>query len=191
MDKAQIEEKLNSFKWIDEEDSNVNQPKSEIASQLLECAYSVAEYVQNNPKVDSLNNNVISIDIPLSVHNLLAEKRNNKWSADSRDSVFEAIRGCFISVTDDQSYRQRLENKISDKLRKKITELDLEKINKELNECKRSVISFTSDQIEPVKINWMRMYDDSPSSIQVNFENSSYRQDIEREIVVEIGLNNV
>lgn len=193
-----IKKLLDNFEWSDEsaqDSGETAQPESLFAEKILACAESIADYIMNNISIDSCEDNkVITISVPDSIHPLLQERKNTKWTVDSRETVFEVIRGAFISVTDDESYRTQIEEKVNNLFSPPIPVFNLSQQEMEELLKRGSNLSFSNSH-SPFRVEWMRLYDDPPMLISTHtmspFEGVVAKKEeiTGGEIVVEIGIN--
>lgn len=75
------------------------------SQEVLDCVEKVTEYVLKQlDKVQfvDVHELIHHIDIPIEIHSLLADTYNEKWSEQSRFTVFEVIRLVFLSYIKDR-----------------------------------------------------------------------------------------
>jgi len=111
------QQKIDSFQWKEIEETDIPQPEMTVCDAILECVEKVGEYVVDHLNILDLQQDVYSINVPVEVHPLLAERFNSKWSEYSRSRVFDIIRAVFIQKLDDSGCIEKIARKIREVLK--------------------------------------------------------------------------
>lgn len=104
--------KVQKMKWIENSDSDSNQPEMEVCNYVLDCVEAVALYVVENINFLDLQQDVYQVNVPIETHPLLAARYDSKWSEYSRSRVFDMVRAVFIQKIDDLGYLAMIENMV-------------------------------------------------------------------------------
>lgn len=191
-----IKDLLDKFEWNNTDEENIDgipQPEFLVAEKILSCAESIATYILHNLSIDSCEDQrVITIAIPDSIDPLLQERKNTKWSIKSRETVFEVIRGAFISITDNESYKAQIGEKLN-KLFSPVAPI-FDMSSQEMEEIIKRGSSISNLYSHPdYKVKWMRLYDDPPMLVSTHLIFNGIVDQKEKvaggEIIVEIGIN--